>query len=601
MESDSAAAPPKVSQRSLIAVFVITAIVGTLLAYGILFLAVQARHCGEWSGMLLSGYQFGVPDQLYERGVVPNCEVGWDGQFYYLQSNYLNPKPEAYQHIDAPPYRYQRIGLPLVAWCFAMVTGSDYVSPQMYLFASLPFLGLAMGALAAWLFAHGYSPLWCLGWSANLGIPICLLHGQPDPLADAFFILAMLSLIRGTPIAYALAASMMCLTREPYFAIAAAVFAASFAGFVPWKGNPDDGGWVITVLRKMGLTGLANWLMVAPPSIEEPTVLDGRPSAWNYWAYRTPVWQLFILAIPCFVFVAWQVYLYRVFGQTGSQSAGGTILDYPFFAFFRSSFNSPNYVIRPFYLAVMILGFWVLWNVRRKWALSPILLPYFLVLTLMSEVVWIDFSGFTKAMGTVLATMVLSLPLLTRRTRFLIGVVLICAVLTYTQAYRRILGGVDLVPIPDYQIIKQITDIDQPMLSAPSCSIEIDKDKLKELAAQKDGDYLFVLGGRRYPQHYVTIPITVTNTGDEPWLRSRNNPVQMVYRWIDENDRTYWCPGVELPYTIEPGQSLTREICLLLPRESGQFMFRITMRQGRDDTFDQREGGGFVEFPMTIR
>lgn len=94
MESDSGPAPSKVSAGSLVAVFLLTAITGTLLAYGILFLAAQARHCGEWSGMLLPGYQFGVPDHLYEKGVVPNCEVGWDGQFYYLQSNYLNPDPE---------------------------------------------------------------------------------------------------------------------------------------------------------------------------------------------------------------------------------------------------------------------------------------------------------------------------------------------------------------------------------------------------------------------------------------------------------------------------------------------------------------------------
>ncbi|PQO28859.1 hypothetical protein [Blastopirellula marina] len=601
MESDSGPAPSKVSAGSLVAVFLITAITGTLLAYGILFLAAQARHCGEWSGMLLPGYQFGVPDHLYEKGVVPNCEVGWDGQFYYLQSNYLNPDPEAYRHIDAPPYRYQRIGLPLVAWCFAALTGADYVSPQMYLFASLPFLGIAMGLLAAWLFAHGYSPLWCLGWTANLGIPICLLHGQPDPLADAFFIIAMLALIRGLPLAYALAATMMCLTREPYFAIAATVLAASVVGLVPWKGNPADGGWVVVVLRKLGWTSLADRLMVAPEVMDNPTLLDGRPSAWNYWAYRTPIWQALVLAIPCGVFVAWQVYLYKVFGQTGSQSAGGTILDYPFVAFFRSSWTSPNYLMRPFYFAVMVLGFLVLWNVRRKWALSPILLPYFVVLTLMSEVIWIDFSGFTKAMGTVLATMVISLPLLTRRVRYVIAVVLVCAVLTYTQSYRRILGGVDLVPIPDYKIVKQITDIDQPILANPTCSIELDQARLIQLAAEKDGDYLFVLGGRRYPQRYVTIPITITNTGDQPWLRSRNNPIQMVYRWIRPSGRTYWCPGVELPYTIEPGQSFTREVPLLLPRDPGEFTLRITMRQGQDDNFDEREDGGYLEIPMTIR
>lgn len=589
----------KRSPRSLITVFLVTALFGTTFAYGVLFLSATSRYCGEWSGMLLPGYFFGVPERLEEKGVLPTSEFGWDGQFYYVQANYLHPRPEAYQHIDNPPYRYQRIGLPLVARGFSLLTGSDYVTPHTYLFASLPFVGIAMGALAAWLFAHGFSPLWCLGWAANVGIPICLLHGQPDPLADACFILAMLALIRGMPISYALCASLMCLTREPYFAIAAVVFAASVVGLVPWQGSREEGGWVVLILRKLGLSSVAERLMVTPQATTNPSLMDGRPSAWNYWAYRPAFWQLAVLTIPCLVFVGWQLHLYQVFGQTGSQAAGGVMLDYPFAAFFRAVWQWPDN-LRPFYFLVLIMGFVVLWAVRRKLSLSLIVLPFFVVLSMMSVVVWQDIAGYTKAMGTVLAMIVICLPLVPRRLYYALAVVLVCSTLTYTQCYRRVVGSVDLVRMPDYKIVTRFADIPQPTLQQPKCSIAIDPEKLAAEAAEKDGQYLFEIAGRRYPQQYATVPIQVTNQGSEPWLRTRDQQLHLVYRWLAEDGREITCPPVELPYDVPPGEAFTRDVSLLLPREPGDFTLRLTMRQMPDLVFEENEGG-YTDVPIKVR
>lgn len=600
MDSDSTSKAAKVSARSVFTVFVVTALLGTAIAYFVLCVAAYSRFCNEWSGMLLPGFRFGVPQRLVEEGVYPVHEIGWDGQFYYLQANYLNPQPEAYDHIDTPPYRYQRIGLPLVAAVFSWVIGSDYVSPHTYLFASLPFVGLGMGALAAWLFAHRFSPLWCLGWAANVGIPICLLHGQPDPLADSLFIFAMLALIRGMPLAYAAAATLMCLTREPYFAISGTVFAASVAGLIPWKGNTDTGGWVVALLRAIGLKRLAEMLMITPDAEQQPTLLSGRPSAWNFWAYRTPVWQLIVLLIPCTVFLAWQVYLRSIFGHSGSEGTGGVILDLPFLAFFKSSFHSPGDLIRPFYFIVLIMGFVVLWSVRRKLSLSLILLPYFLVLSIMSEIVWIDISGYSKAMGTVLAAVVICFPLVGRKMYYAVGVTLILAVLTYTQCFKRVYGPVDLVRIPDFQVVQLDIEDSQPVLEEPQCSIKIDQKELVKRAADMNGVYRFKFDGRRFPQTYFVVPITVTNEGTETWEHSRQNAIQIVPGWFKEDELPSWKPATDLPHKVAPGESFTREVPILLPEKPGDFTLRITLRQMTQFTFDEK-GDNYVDIPISYR
>ena len=599
MMADSTGIPDRVSTRRLVIVFLTAAILGTLLAYLVLFIAAYNKYCGDWGGMLLPGYYFGVPERMMDHGYYPNQEVGWDGQFYYLQANYLQPDTEAYTHFDAPAYRYQRIGLPIVARLISEMIGSDYVSPHTFLFASLPFVGIAMGALAAWLDAHRCSPLWCLGWAANVGIPLCLLHGQPDPLADAFFILAMLALLRGMTLTYAVMASMMCLTREPYFAIAGTVVAASLAGLIPWNGATDGGGWFILILRRIGLERWANGLMTRPEDKPEQSIFDGKPSAWNYWAYRTTLWQLAVLLIPCVLFVSWQLYLRKCFGQSGSESAGGMILDLPFVAFFRMTIDSPINVLRPIYFAVMLVGFFVLWNIRQVSSLSLILLPYFLVLSMMSQIVWIDLSGYSKAMGTVLAFLVIALPWTTKGLARVVMFVFVVAVLTYTQSLKEVLGEVRLVPIPDYQILEPFSANKQPPVADLACSIELDQDELKRRIAEKRDADQFTVGGMRFPQAYVVVPITVTNEGNSTWLRTRKNSIHLACAWISESGAVHRMPPIEIPEEISPGESFQRQAVILLPRSPGNFTLQMMMWQGKDAPFAENQSAQLA-IPATI-
>jgi len=55
----------------------------------------------------------GQPEAIFHVGD-PRRGTGYDGQFVYFMARDLNPQ-RVQAHLDVPPYRYQRILLPLLA------------------------------------------------------------------------------------------------------------------------------------------------------------------------------------------------------------------------------------------------------------------------------------------------------------------------------------------------------------------------------------------------------------------------------------------------------------------------------------------------------
>ena len=98
---------------------------------------------------------------------------GWDGQFHFYIANDLLLQKDTAQHIDAPTYRYQRIGLPLLARGLAFLTFSDWVSPLAYWGTSV--LLVAAGTFAfAWMLATlGLPPWLSLVWALSGGVQVC--------------------------------------------------------------------------------------------------------------------------------------------------------------------------------------------------------------------------------------------------------------------------------------------------------------------------------------------------------------------------------------------------------------------------------------------
>ncbi|MFC0240117.1 hypothetical protein [Rhodopseudomonas telluris] len=180
---------------------------------------------------ILSSSHFGVPKPLADRGLRPLYEdgvyLGWDGQFYYYIANDLRGSPETMKHIDTPGYRYQRIGLPLLAKAASIVTFQGWVSPTLYYLTYL--LLLVAGTMAAGLLLQsvGCHPAWSLLWTLSAGTQLTLLNGLPDAAADAFFLIGLACLRSNRRVWVWLSViplSFMVLSREAYVALPVLLF-----------------------------------------------------------------------------------------------------------------------------------------------------------------------------------------------------------------------------------------------------------------------------------------------------------------------------------------------------------------------------------------
>ncbi|MFO7601695.1 MAG: hypothetical protein R6X27_18095 [Candidatus Desulfacyla sp.] len=78
------------------------------------------RYGYRVSGFICLGYRFIPPEGIQKGLVVYARSPGYDGQFFY----YIALKPfgdlKDYGNIDSLPWRYQRIGYPLLAWLFSL-------------------------------------------------------------------------------------------------------------------------------------------------------------------------------------------------------------------------------------------------------------------------------------------------------------------------------------------------------------------------------------------------------------------------------------------------------------------------------------------------
>jgi len=189
----------------------------TLLCFGF----YHARTLqGDIDHHILSGEMFGTPAALKERGLQPLYRgpgmTGWDGQFYYYMANDILALKDTPQHIDAPSYRYQRIGLSLYTAIVAKLLWRDWVSPSLFFWSYLGLLLAAVWAGARLFQRLGASPYLILFWVLGVGPQITLFNALPDAAADAFMILALSALcasrVVGAAVLFAFAPRMEMLT-----------------------------------------------------------------------------------------------------------------------------------------------------------------------------------------------------------------------------------------------------------------------------------------------------------------------------------------------------------------------------------------------------
>lgn len=209
---------------------------------GVMFMSHAVRradhfHQGNISGLIMISHHFFDQSPMardgddIKAGLFFSDGNGYDGQFYYFMAfdpfAVLRDRPVgSHAFIDAPPYRYGRIGFSLLTKLFS----GDIPARYPITMVALVVIALAAcGTLLALIAQHhGWSPWWgalilCIPgfWqSASLTLP--------EPIAVAFFLAAYLCVIREKWWACGLLFGMAMVVRETGGALVLAVTAGLF-------------------------------------------------------------------------------------------------------------------------------------------------------------------------------------------------------------------------------------------------------------------------------------------------------------------------------------------------------------------------------------
>jgi hypothetical protein len=196
---------------------------GVTLVGWLTFILIRLEIWGKGQISYFIGVGVGYANKAdLPHGIYQVLKAGYDGQFYYrLALNPFNWATTAYGITMDQPYRYTRIGYPLVTWLLSF--GQHSWVPVMLVvvnLASVTAMGVLGGVLAK---ESGRNALWGLLFVAYFGLVISVGRDTAEPLSDACMLAGMLCYRReryvwaGVLIAYAV------VTNETILPLAVAI------------------------------------------------------------------------------------------------------------------------------------------------------------------------------------------------------------------------------------------------------------------------------------------------------------------------------------------------------------------------------------------
>lgn len=443
---------------------------------------VHYYYAGSYSGPLWISTFFGISDKSVEAGasVVFKAPVaGWDGQFYYTQSNdpFLLDDYKNSTLIDSTSYRYQRNGLPLLAWTTAKLSGSKRTTPLIYFVTQIGIVSIGFGFLVAFLKMHQVNPAWACVWGFYGGVLRPMSHGLPDPTADALLLMCCMAVLSRRLWIYAMLGSLLCLCRESYAAPAAAI-------------------WLLTLFHKL------------------------------QWNQRFAWWQRVIAtALPGVVVLMWAFYVAhqtQTAVLSGSRSIPwGGLVDWPFKAYLqcvwadiKSSDEHDAIYATSCAFCLLVVSISVAIKARRSPELVA-LLPHILLMTMTGWIVWEAGVGFFKNTSSVVMLGTLMLAFVPSKTLRIALVFTLLASLHYI--YRADIRHQHF--LPPLTVSKSVEDEKMPKTMVPiddtfrmACQVDYVSNETNEPTYQ--GIFRWF---HREPRNYT---VRITNTSDVLWPAS---------------------------------------------------------------------------------
>jgi len=527
----------------------------TLFAFGFYFTRTLK---GDLNNHILSGEMFGVPEDLARRGVKPRYygsgQTGWDGQFYYYMANDICGTKDTREHIDSPSYRYQRIGLSLFVAIAAFFTGREWVSPTFFFWAYFSLLALAVWLGAKLFFKFSITPYAILFWGTWVGTQITLFNALPDAAADAFLLFALFLLAKNR---FFLASLFFCfstLSREVYVLFPSCIFAYFFL---------ED----LLALKRNGFSFKKLFLLLC-----------------QYKRY-------YLISLPCFVLLAWRLYVINLFGITPEAEAHG-ILALPLSSwldYFYSSLINKHHLLGPgegsfsegvllfLFLCLLFFSLYTAIVALRKncsaylsGVSTATILLSFLYLS-FGPTVMMHYTGYLKVCGVFLIILPILLaaahPPVMRRSSFVLLIIL----WTFSSYF-----NFKFIILPDHDRFDPYTRLSQiarrsEVPSLPYHSAVIDIDDVYFPPTFGTIDSLF-------NKPLLLVKSRIGNKTTEPFVSASNRGgVFMSYHWLDSYGNVVQ-DGIRsaLPEAISPGQQASADIVTPLPEKEGRFYLKLS-------------------------
>ena len=506
---------------------------------------------GDLDNHILSGEMFGTPEHLKERGIKPvytgEGQTGWDGQFYYYISNDLLGVKDTAEHIDAPSYRYQRVGLSLYAALVSKISGKDWVSPTTFFVSYLLLLVVAVWVGATLFNNLNIHPIWILPWAFGIGTQITLFNALPDAAADAFLILALTAVIAKKFSISVIPFTLAALSREVYVLFPTFILLFFMADTVINKKK-------ICRTWRDALTGLLKWQ------------------------------SYYLLVIPGLVAVAWLSYVTVHFGVAPAEQSHG-ILGFPFTAWFEyllsglegnhklvgtgyaSYFEVATLIL---FMGVLVFSGWLSINIlfcetqlvssiEKGVALTS--LAFVLLYVSFGPTVIMHYTGYFKALGIFFFLIPVILASGDFRVKFKIagmGLV-VCAVLVSS------LYNMKVRILPTHGSEREITRMHMvtetkriECFDNYNARVEVQGISIKQNS---------LVASTLMGKGTIIIDVILNNTGEHPFVSTRNfGSVHMSYHWVDSGNNVV-VDGIRtaIPDVLMPGQTMPISVTSPLP------------------------------------
>ena len=520
---------------------------------------------GDINKHILAGGMFGIPEELEARGIEPIYpapeDSGWDGQFYYYIANDIFGLKDTVEHIDGAPYRYQRVGMSLLASIVSKVLFQDWVSPTTFILTYFLLISAATLAGALLIRRYGGYPALVLLWSCSVGTQVTLFNALPDAAADAFLILALFALAHKRYVLSIIPFTFAVLSREVY---------VLFPSFI-----------LLFTLLKIILGDLT----FSGKSIKQMLTLDSVKEAFkNLLVFRTK----YLLVIPGITAIGWLLYIVIHFGgQTPFEAAvDGSVIGVPYAAwyeYFMSGIQGNHKWVGGlysyaevgsllFFLLTLISAFILviyIFAIKRTeiksevLGISASLFAFILIYSSLGSVVMKHYTGYIKALAI-----------------FLFLIPLLCSVVNLNKMlkyplYALLVAGVSFTTIynmrarilPDtYHTWEQYTNMHTVTgKERIECFGKYEADVIINNIKIQGRSLLSKLLGRK---DLIVVDVTLRNTGIKTFASTRNHGgVYMSYHWLNSSSKVVVQDGIRtaLQAPLEPGQETQLSIISPLP------------------------------------